>query len=89
MDDDVVVCRCEEVTVGQIRVVVREGFVTVDQIKRLTRVGMGLCRGTTCLELVARIMAEETGKPVGELEMPRTRPPIRPIPMQYLANHSI
>ena len=89
MDDDVVVCRCEEVTAGAIRTAIGEGSTTVDEIKRLTRIGMGLCRGTTCLEQVARIIAEETGQPIAEIELPRSRPPVRPIAMELLADHSI
>ncbi|MEI3361442.1 MAG: (2Fe-2S)-binding protein [Oscillospiraceae bacterium] len=45
LDDDVLVCRCEEVTAGDIRRAIRAGATDVTQVKLRTRAGMGLCRG--------------------------------------------
>jgi NAD(P)H-nitrite reductase large subunit len=76
--DDLLVCRCEEITEGEIRQAIREGARTITGVKRRTRAGMGLCQGKTCQKLVARILAEETGQKVSEIEPSTDRPPVRP-----------
>ncbi len=79
-DDNIVICRCQEITKGEIRQAIAEGALTVDGVKRRTRAGMGLCQGKTCYRLVARIISEETGKPMSELLPSTARPPVRPLP---------
>ena len=58
-DDDRIVCRCEEVTKGEIRRAVHDGMFTITEIRRYLRAGMGLCQGQTCAKLVKRIVAPE------------------------------
>ena len=58
-DDDRIVCRCEEVTKGEIRRAVHDGMFTITEIRRYLRAGMGLCQGQTCAKLVKRIVAQE------------------------------
>jgi NAD(P)H-nitrite reductase large subunit len=82
--DDVIICRCEEVTEGEIRNACRCGASSVDGVKRVTRAGKGLCQGRTCRCLVENIVAQETGKPVGELEYPGVRPPVRVVKLGAL-----
>ena len=61
----------------------RDGLVDPDQIKRLTRAGMGACQGRRCRTQVACLLAEATGLPVA----PATyRAPVRPIPLRLLAD---
>ncbi len=85
MGDDVIVCRCEEVTAGEVRAAIRAGARTIAAIKKRTRAGMGLCGGRTCARLLARLLAEETGLPVAEIAPPPSRPPVRPVPVAALA----
>ena len=59
-DEDTPICRCEGVTLGDIRRVVRDGAVTVSEVKGVTRAGMGDCQGRICEDLIARIIAVET-----------------------------
>ena len=73
------ICRCEEVTEEEIRQAVRDGADTIDSVKRRTRSGMGLCQGHTCSKLIARIISEETGKPLAEIMQKNPRPPVRPV----------
>jgi len=83
---DEMICRCEEVTRAEIVQAIREGARTLNEIKRRTRAGMGLCQGKTCARLVQRILAEETGRPIAEV-MPATyRPPVRPVRLDVLAS---
>ena len=85
MDDDVVICRCEEITVADIRQAIREGATSLTGIKRRTRAGMGLCQGRTCETLVARILAEELDKKAAEVPCSSVRPPIVPVTFGVLA----
>ena len=62
-DDDMIVCRCEEITKGEIRWAVHDGFRSLTEIKRVLRNGMGLCQGQTCSRLVRSIVARELGGP--------------------------
>jgi bacterioferritin-associated ferredoxin len=84
-DDDLVICRCEEITKGEIREVIRNGMRTLNGIKRVTRAGMGLCQGQTCQRLVSQILAGELGRPSGEFEPTTARAPVRPIKLSVLA----
>ncbi len=58
LDDDTVVCRCERVTAGRIRALIREGVTDLNQLKIL-RCGMGACGGKTCQSLIMRLFQEE------------------------------
>ncbi len=85
-DDAMLVCRCEEVTKGQIRKAVHAGMITIEEIRRFLRCGMGLCQGQTCGKLVRSIAAKELGVKPSELEPATCRAPMRPLEMQILAN---
>lgn len=85
-DRDLLICRCEEVSLDEILKAIEEGIRTVDGIKRRTRAGMGLCQGKTCHRLIAQILARETGRPIGDITPSTFRPPVRPIPLGQLAS---
>lgn len=85
-DDDLIICRCEEVTKGEIRKAVHDGMYTLTEIRRYLRTGMGLCQGQTCGSLVKRIVARELGVSPMELEPVISRAPMRPIEMKVLGN---
>lgn len=86
LPDDVLVCRCEEVTAGEIRRAIREFHATtVTEVKRRVRAGMGLCQGRSCSKLTMKILAEETGKVPSKLEPATSRPPVRPVTFGELA----
>jgi len=79
---DPIICRCNDVTESEIVEVIRKGFTDIEEIKRLLRIGMGPCQGRTCIPLVMRIIARETGVNVEEITPPTSRPPIIPIPIE-------
>jgi len=85
-DDEVLVCRCEEVTKGEIRRAVHDGIYTIEEMRRYLRTGMGLCQGQTCSGFVKSIMAKELGISPMELEPASSRAPMRPTEMKILAN---
>lgn len=84
-DDDMIICRCEEITKGEIRRAVHDGMYTLTDIRRYLRTGMGLCQGQTCTKLVKGIVARELGVSPAELEPATARSPMRPIEMKVLA----
>ncbi len=83
-DDDMLVCRCEEVTKGEIRQAVHAGMFTIEEIRRFLRTGMGLCQGQTCGELVKGIVARELHVSPAQVEPATSRAPMRPIEMEIL-----
>lgn len=85
-DDNMLICRCEEVTKGEIRQAVHAGLYTVTEIRRFLRAGMGLCQGQTCAKLVKGIIARELGISPAELEPVGSRAPMRPIEMEVFGN---
>ncbi len=85
MNRDVIICRCEDVTYGEIVDVIDEGLTTTEEIKRVLRCGMGPCQGRTCSRLIARIIAEKTGAKVADVPYPAVRPPTRPVEIGTLA----
>ncbi len=87
-DDDMLICRCEEITKGEIRKAVHEGMWTLTEIRRYLRTGMGLCQGQTCAKLVKEIVARELKISPVELEPATSRAPMRPIEMRILAKES-
>lgn len=78
-DDNVIVCRCEEITKGEIRRAIHEGMFTMTEIRRYLRAGMGLCQGNTCGRNVKSIIAAELGCRPAELEDCTARGPARPV----------
>ena len=84
-NEDVIICRCEEVTESEIREAIRNGATNVDAVKRATRAGMGLCQSKTCYKLVAKIISEMTGKPMGDIFPQTQRPPVRAVRAEILA----
>ena len=87
-DDDMLICRCEEVTKGDIRRAVHDGMWTMTEIRRYLRSGMGLCQGQTCAKLVKGIVARELGVSPADLEPATSRSPMRPIEMKVLGNEA-
>ena len=83
-DDDMLVCRCEEVTKGEIRQAVHAGMFTIEEIRRFLRCGMGLCQGQTCGKLVKGIVARELKVSPAQLEPAVSRAPMRPMEMELL-----
>lgn len=85
-DDNLIICRCEEITKGEIRRAVHEGMRTMIEIRRYLRVGMGLCQGNTCGRIVKGIIAAELGMRPANLEECTARGPARPIEIRVFGN---
>ena len=85
-DDETLVCRCEELTAGQIRDAITKGARHPAQIKGQTRAGMGPCQGRMCSTTIAEIIAERCGLDIKQVGTLRVRPPLQPLSIEQLAN---
>ena len=85
-DDRTIVCRCEEITAGEIRQALELGAPGPNQLKSQTRCGMGPCQARMCGLTVAEIIADYRNIDIAEVGYPRIRPPIRPITVDQLAD---
>ena len=78
--DDLILCRCEEVSVGDVRAVVDEGHWEINRVKAHCRVGMGRCQGRLCGLAAAEIVAERSGRSIENVGRLRGQAPIKPLP---------
>lgn len=74
IDDDAMVCLCERVTAGQVRALIRKGISDLNQIKAITRAGMGPCGAKTCEVLIKGLLREEGIAP--DQVVPNTKRPV-------------
>ncbi len=85
--DDTVICRCEEVTLKEIRAAMTDGLTQAKDIKRMTRMGMGSCQGRMCgptlIEIIRHHQPNASFQELGSL-LPR--PTIKPIALGVLAS---
>ncbi len=63
-----------------------DGPANPDQIKRLTRAGMGVCQGRRCRDQVAMLLALESGTPFGAIPLATHRAPVRPVSLKIMAD---
>jgi hypothetical protein len=98
---ETIICRCEEVRLADITEALAQGSRNLDNIKRRTRAGMGMCQGRICLPFVAALAAQasarnsamDSGKDgatgEGRAGWHRPRPPLRPVPLSALAGEGV
>lgn len=80
--DALVVCRCENITAGELRAAVRDcGAAEMNRVKALTRIGMGRCQGRMCGVAASEIVAQAAGVPLEQVGRLRGQAPIKPIPI--------
>ena len=82
--DHTAICRCEEVSMADIRTAVANGAADIHDLKRRTRLGMGHCQGRFCGQVICDLMAHISGKPLSR-ECFTPRIPAKPITFKTLA----
>lgn len=83
--DELVVCRCENVTAGSLRRTIADaGASEMNRLKALSRVGMGRCQGRMCGAAAAEILAHATRQPLQQVGRLRGQAPIKPIPIRLV-----
>ena len=85
-DWELIICRCEEISRGAIINAINNGARTVEEIRRETRAGMGLCQTKTCLKAIQRIITETLALPMSDSAPYTFRPPTRPLSIETLAS---
>ena len=77
--DEQIVCRCEEVSLGDIKGALRHERGGLNGVKSSSRCGMGSCQGRFCGLTLLHTVARETGEAPGDVEYLRLRPPVKPV----------
>tara|TARA_R110002049_G_scaffold23781_3_gene84460 strand:+ start:68800 stop:70200 length:1401 start_codon:yes stop_codon:yes gene_type:complete len=83
--DATIICRCEEVTAGDIRHMAKLGCLGPNQTKAFGRAGMGPCQGRYCGLTVTRLLSEANGLSPEATGHYRIRPPIKPVTLGEIA----
>jgi sarcosine oxidase subunit alpha len=78
-------CVCMDVTSKELSTAVKEGFDSIELLKRYTTLSMGPCQGKACLTSSSRLCASVTGRAMVETGLTTARPPWAPIPLGVLA----
>lgn len=82
--EDIIVCRCQDITLAEVEDAIDQGMVHPEEIKRFLHVGMGPCQGRTCGRLIARLIAKKTGQSVHQLQQTKPRSPLVSLPIQSI-----
>ena len=85
-DSEIIVCRCEDITRERILECIADGYETLDEIKCVTRAGMGPCQGRTCRSLIANELSGAYKVPMEDVLMTTFRPPTVPVSLSALAD---
>ena len=88
MDRSTIICRCEELSMEEIEEAIDNGAKTFNDVKRLTRCGMGPCQSKICSGLIMDIIYRKTGNDISTISLPRMRPPLVPVKLGTLAQNS-
>ena len=88
-DSATVICRCENVRVGELRDAIKLGCSGPNQLKAFTRCGMGPCQGRLCGHAVVETIADACGVTPERVGYYRVRPPIKPITIGEIARSSV
>jgi NAD(P)H-nitrite reductase large subunit len=83
--EETVVCRCEEVTAGEVQEAIVKGATTLDALKTRTRIGQGPCQGRTCGPILTRMIAQKSSRSPADAGLFHARPPLKPVPLAALA----
>jgi Fe-S-cluster-containing hydrogenase component 2/bacterioferritin-associated ferredoxin len=81
-----IICRCSDIDVNQIREYINQGFTTIDEIKHVSRLGMGPCQGRNCIPLVLAELSRATGRAAAELHPGTYRPVVRSVNLGAVAS---
>jgi NADPH-dependent 2,4-dienoyl-CoA reductase/sulfur reductase-like enzyme len=85
LPNDVILCRCENVTASELRATAKIDATELNRAKAYCRLGMGRCQGRVCGPAAAEILAAALCKPVEAVGRFRAQPPVKPIPLEPLA----
>ncbi|MCL1998910.1 MAG: (2Fe-2S)-binding protein [Turicibacter sp.] len=84
---DGIVCRCNDLTLGDIRKMISDGYTTIDELKQLARVGMGPCQGRSCIPIILGELSRYLETPIKDLLPTNFRPVVTSVKLSDLAEH--
>jgi bacterioferritin-associated ferredoxin len=85
MKNKTIVCRCEDVSLEQIHEYLNKGYTSIEDLKRLLRVGMGPCQGNTCIHLIQREISNYLNVPIAEVKTHKIRPMTAGVQLKKIA----
>jgi len=71
---NIIICRCEDITLAQIDEAIDNGFTTFEDLKRILRVGMGPCQANTCGHLIQMHLAKRMKQSIEDVKTHKPRP---------------
>lgn len=83
--DNIIICRCEDITLGDLYRLFEQGYTNVEEIKRLLRVGMGPCQGNTCGGLIQRELASYLKVDIESINLQKVRPLVTGVKLKAIA----
>ncbi|MDR3201395.1 MAG: (2Fe-2S)-binding protein [Spirochaetales bacterium] len=83
-EEEICICRCEEVTREEILAAIADGATTLKGVKIRTEAGMGLCQGRTCRRLISQMLART--RPPSDIYPPTVRTPVRTAKIREYTN---
>lgn len=93
MDDlpalpDYPLCRCEDVSLEEVRSMLEAGFRSLSALRRASRAGLGYCQGMFCQQVLREELAKSIGRDPGTVGTFRVRPPVRPVKLGLLGGEN-
>ncbi|MBN2300384.1 MAG: (2Fe-2S)-binding protein [Acholeplasmataceae bacterium] len=83
--DKIIICRCEDVTLQQVEDLLKQGYTTFEDLKRLLRVGMGPCQANTCGPLIQREISKFLNVPIENVPIHKVRPLTMGVELKLIA----
>ncbi len=83
-ESETIICRCEQITLSEVKDAISCGAQSVTDIKNITRSGMGNCQGRTCGSIMAQILAIQSKRSPEESHYLNIRPPVHPVQIKFI-----
>jgi NAD(P)H-nitrite reductase large subunit len=83
--DDTTICRCEDITMAEIKDGIAAGYDNPKALKSGMRVSMGNCQGRTCGPVIYDIVSAITRQSPEDAGIFNVRPPLKPVSIEALA----
>jgi bacterioferritin-associated ferredoxin len=83
---DIIICRCEDVTLQDIYNAMDQGYTSFEELKRILRVGMGPCQANTCGQLVQREISKYLKVKVDDVKLQTVRPLITGVKLKSIVD---
>ena len=87
-EDDTIVCRCEDVTLAQVKRACGVFGTDIRSVKMATRAGMGPCQARMCHRIIGGLLSERLGGERQPTPCPSVRAPIKPVAVQTYMKRS-